>query len=106
MKMRLWEGDNSHFVEVTNLKLQPNGGLVNNATVEVRILDDGNPVNGYSDPLPLTPDSQTDGRYTADLPSATEIVAGTTYEVVITADAGSAQAEWRGDVRAREREVS
>lgn len=104
--IRLWAGDNTHYIELSELKLQPSGDYVNDATVEAYLLKDGEDVTGAGNPISLSADANTDGRYEGTIPADAEINANERYEIRVVADNGTEKAEWEESVNARDRTMS
>jgi len=105
--IELFAGSNTHYIEVTGLTKEPAGDSVDTATVEARVMDTNeNVVTNTADPITLTADVSTDGRYEGTIPADAEINAGTIYIVEITADDGSVEAEWEEKVLAEDRDLS
>jgi len=103
--MHLYVGENTHLLEVNDLKLQPSGNVVNNATVKADIKDqDGNRPTGLSGQLTLSADPNTGGRYDGTLDASVEVELHKQYDVTITADTGSESAEWIETIIAEERD--
>lgn len=105
--MNLYVGENTHFIELTDLKEQPNGTLVNSATVKADIKDhDGNRPTGLTGEITLSADTSTAGRYTGTLDASVELEEHKQYEVTITAETGGANAKWTETITAEERDFT
>lgn len=90
---------NDHVIELQGLTNGLDGSTVESATVTCTLTDDaGQPIAGQAWPLALTHTGQ--GTYQATLDAALQLTNRQTVVAVITATAGSLDAEWRMRLKA------
>lgn len=103
--VKLYSGNNSHRVEVSDLK-DGDGAVVTDATVSVTIYEsDGETeVTGVTWPVSLSHDSN--GEYKGVVPHDAAIDAGSRYRILINASRGVDKGQWNGWVTAQVRGLS
>ena len=97
--------DNSNTLELTGLRNDVTGAIVNDATVTMTLLDAAEQVvTGETFPATMAYVTDSDGVYRAVLSSALNITPNARYIAVVTATvSGSLVGKWRLEVLAKTR---
>jgi hypothetical protein len=97
----LFVGQNTHVIELSDLRLQPQDRLVDDASVRATLTDlTGDVPTNVPDPITMPAVEGESGKYRGTIPADADLTNGEYYVVTVTAVDGSTSLEKEATVEA------